>query len=74
MFAIIFSDIPVKNFADSKRIDAERFAVFFHDLLANGVYLPPSSVDAACVSASHTERDIEQTVEKVAVALTKAFP
>ena len=73
MFSIIFSDIPVKNFVDSKRIDAERFAVFFNNLLANGVYLPPSSVDAACVSAAHSEQDIEETVEKVAAALKKAF-
>lgn len=73
MFAIIFSDIPVKNFEDSKRIDAERFAVFFHDLLSNGIYLPPSSVDAACVSASHSQQDIEETVEKVKAALKRAF-
>ncbi len=73
MFAIIFSDKPVKNFEDSKRIDAERFAVFFHDLLANGIYLPPSSVDAACVSAAHSELDIEETIEKVIAALKKVF-
>lgn len=73
MFAIIFSDKPVKNFEDSKRIDAERFALFFHDLLANGIYLPPSSVDAACVSAAHSQRDIEETIEKVIAALKKVF-
>jgi len=73
MFAIIFSDKPVKNFEDSKRIDAERFAVFFHDLLANGIYLPPSSVDAACISAAHSRRDIEETIEKVIAALKKVF-
>ncbi len=73
MFSIIFCSKPVRNFADSKGIDAERFAVFFHDLLANGIYLPPSSVDAACVSAAHTERDIEETIEKVGAAFKKAF-
>ncbi|HIN63446.1 MAG TPA: hypothetical protein EYM95_02305 [Candidatus Obscuribacterales bacterium] len=73
MFSIIFCSKPVRNFADSKGIDADRFAVFFHDLLANGIYLPPSSVDAACVSAAHTERDIEETIEKIGAALKKAF-
>jgi len=73
MFSIIFCSKPVRNFADSKGIDADRFAVFFHDLLANGIYLPPSSVDAACVSAAHTERDIEETIEKVGAAFKKAF-
>ena len=73
MFSIIFCSKPVRNFADSKGIDADRFAVFFHDLLANGIYLPPSSVDAACVSDAHTERDIEETIEKVGAAFKKAF-
>lgn len=73
MFAIIFSDKPVKNFEDSKRIDAERFAKFFHELLATGIYLPPSSVDAACVSAAHTQHDIEDTVQKIAGALQTVF-
>lgn len=73
MFSIIFSDKPVLNFQDSKRIDAERFAQFFHLLLASGVYLPPSSVDAACVSAAHTAQDIEETIETVENALKRVF-
>ncbi|MCC7530633.1 MAG: aspartate aminotransferase family protein, partial [Candidatus Melainabacteria bacterium] len=73
MFSIIFSDKPVLNFQDSKRIDAERFAQFFHLLLANGVYLPPSSVDAACVSAAHTAQDIQETIETVEYAFKRVF-
>lgn len=73
MFAIVFSDKPVKNFEDSKRVDAERFAKFFHELLASGVYLPPSSVDAACVSAAHTAPNIDETIEKVAAAFKKVW-
>lgn len=73
MFSIIFSDHPVLNFQDSKRIDADRFAKFFHLLLDNGVYLPPSSVDAACVSAAHTAQDIDDTIEKVEHAFKRVF-
>jgi len=73
MFAIIFSDKPVLNFQDSKRIDAERFAKFFHILLDQGIYLPPSSVDAACVSAAHCELEIEQTIEKIGLAFKTVF-
>lgn len=73
MFAIIFSDKPVRNFDDSKRIDTERFARFFHYLLENGIYLPPSAVDAAFVSAAHSEEDIEQTISIGAAALKKVF-
>ena len=73
MFSIIFSDKPVLNFQDSKGIDAERFAQFFHLLLANGVYLPPSSVDAACVSSAHTAQDIDETIEQVEYAFKRVF-
>jgi glutamate-1-semialdehyde 2,1-aminomutase len=73
MFAIIFNDKPVRNFDDSKSIDAERFAKFFHLVLNQGIYLPPSAVDAACVSAAHTEQDIDMTIEKMTRALKQVF-
>lgn len=63
MFAIIFSPEPVNNFRDSLNIDAGSFAVFYHELLKRGVYLPPSSVDAAAISAAHSVNDIERTIE-----------
>lgn len=63
MFAIVFAEKPVRNWQDHRKIDSAAFATFFHKILARGVYLPPSSVDAACVSAAHTEDDIEQTIK-----------
>lgn len=62
MFGIIFAAKPVRNWQDHLSIDARAFAQFFHKVLSQGVYLPPSSVDAACVSAAHSEDDIEETV------------
>ncbi|MDZ4835809.1 MAG: glutamate-1-semialdehyde 2,1-aminomutase [Candidatus Melainabacteria bacterium] len=73
MFAFVFAAKAVKNFEDSKTIDAERFAKFFHELLANGVMLPPTAVDAACVSAAHSEADIDRTIVVCANALRKIF-
>jgi len=70
MFAIIFAAQPVRNYQDHLSIDAGAFARFFHYLLAHGVYLPPSSVDAACVSAAHSADDIEKTVGICADALS----
>lgn len=74
MFSILFAPSPVTNFQDSTRIDAELFSHFFHYLLSAGVYLPPSSVDAACVSAAHSESDIERTVSICASALSALNP
>jgi len=53
----------VRNWQDHLSIDAKGFAQFFHKILARGIYMPPSSVDAACVSAAHSEADIEETVK-----------
>lgn len=63
MFGIIFAAYPVRNYQDHLQIDCPKFARFFHFLLDKGIYLPPSAVDAACVSAAHTAADIDATIE-----------
>jgi glutamate-1-semialdehyde 2,1-aminomutase len=68
MFSILFAPHAVCNYKDSLAIDPRRFGKFFHNLLNHGVYLPPSSVDAACLSAAHTEQDIEETIRVCADA------
>ena len=47
---------------DARACDRERFARFFHGMLARGVYLPPSQFEAWFVSLAHTEEDIAATV------------
>lgn len=69
LFCIMFAPAPVNNFIDAKTISSEQFKQFYHLLLDKGVYLPPSSVDAAVVSAAHTISDIEYTVEMCGQAL-----
>jgi glutamate-1-semialdehyde 2,1-aminomutase len=73
MFAIVFCEKAVRNFDDSKNINAEQFAHFFHHLLGNGVTLPPSSVDAACVSFAHSENDIDRSLEICHAAFNRIF-
>jgi len=74
MFAIIFAEKPIKNYQDSLSIDAKAYARMFHSLLKDGIYLPPSSIDAACISAAHTEEEIDYTIEKFKAAFARAFP
>lgn len=69
MFALVFAPFPVKNLKDSLTIDATLFSRFYHKLLKRGIYLPPSSVDAAAISAAHTEDDIEATVKAICESL-----
>ncbi|MBL8085184.1 MAG: glutamate-1-semialdehyde 2,1-aminomutase [Candidatus Obscuribacter sp.] len=73
MFGIIFAAGPVRNFSQSKTIDAPAFARFFHYLLDKGVYLPPSPFDAAVLSSAHSREDIEITLAQMEPALDFAF-
>ncbi len=73
MISILFSKAPVFNYKDSLQIDAKTFALFYHQLLKRGIYFPPSSVDAAAVSASHSEEDIETSIAGICDALALTF-
>jgi len=41
------------------------FNRFFHLMLAEGVYLPPSQWEAAFFSAAHAKKDIQQLCERI---------
>jgi glutamate-1-semialdehyde 2,1-aminomutase len=73
MFGISFAAEPVKNYNDSLKIDSKAYAKFFHFLLKEGIYLPPSSVDAACISAAHSLEEIEFTLSICAAAFAEIW-
>lgn len=68
MFSVFFTDGPVRNYAEAKAQESFRFTPFFHSMLAQGVYLPPSAFESWFVSTAHDER----AVERVAAALPAA--
>jgi glutamate-1-semialdehyde 2,1-aminomutase len=49
----------VRNFDDAKAADHERFARFFHHMLDEGVYLPPSGYElwTLCTAFGEIERE-----------------
>lgn len=63
MFALYFSPKPISCHHDLDRVDLERFAPFYHALLDQGIYLPPSCLDAAGLGMSHTRTDLEYFVQ-----------
>ena len=42
--------------------DTKVFARYFHAMTERGIYLPPSQFEAAFLSLSHGEVEIEETV------------
>lgn len=65
MFSVFFTDRPVWNFSDVKASDVARFKRVFAGLLEQGIYIAPSAFEAWFVSASHTEQQIEKTIQAV---------
>jgi glutamate-1-semialdehyde 2,1-aminomutase len=59
LFSVAFSEGPVRNFEDAKGADHDRFARFFHHMLAEGVYLPPSGYEVwtLCTAFGAVERE-----------------
>jgi glutamate-1-semialdehyde 2,1-aminomutase len=65
MWGFFFREEPVRNFADAKTSDVERFKRFFHEALDRGVYLAPSAFEAAFMSAAHSDADIDETLNRL---------
>ncbi|TVL93528.1 glutamate-1-semialdehyde 2,1-aminomutase [Streptomyces sp. SAJ15] len=68
MFSVFFTNREVRDYEDAKRQESFRFTAFFHAMLAEGVYLPPSAFESWFVSTAHDAR----AIERVATALPKA--
>ena len=63
MLTVFFGVESVTDMDSASKNDREVFGHFFHAMLANGVYLPPSPFEAWFVSLAHSDEDIDATVE-----------
>lgn len=63
MFTLFFGSGPIHNLDDVKRCDSRRYAHCFHQLLARGVYFPPSPFEVCFISAAHTDADIQCLID-----------
>ena len=59
MIGFFFSEELPQNFEQTAACDHKKFATFFHAMLEEGVYLPPSGYEACFLSFAHTDADIE---------------
>jgi glutamate-1-semialdehyde 2,1-aminomutase len=68
MFSIFFTDAEVTDYASAKTQDGDAFKAFFHEMLALGVYLPPSAFESWFVSGAIDD----EALEIIAAALPQA--
>jgi glutamate-1-semialdehyde 2,1-aminomutase len=72
MFGFFFHPGPVRNFADARKANGERFRAFFHAMLDGGVYLAPSAYEAGFVSLAHSPANVAETLAVARKAFKKA--
>jgi glutamate-1-semialdehyde 2,1-aminomutase len=64
-----FSDRPVRDYQSATSASTDRYAVFFREMLARGIYVAPSQFEAWFLSAAHTDADINRTVAAARAAM-----
>ena len=64
-----FVDRSVTDYESATAADSESYATFFHSMLAQGVYPPPSQFEGWFLSAAHTERDVTRTIRAARKAM-----
>ena len=63
MFGLFFTEEDeVSNFYQVTNCNLDRFRLFFHGMLEQGIYLAPSAYEACFVSAAHGKEEIKQTL------------
>jgi len=65
MISVHFGEHKVIDFETAAKCDIALFNKFFHHMLSNGIYLPPSAYESWFFSNSLNENDIEKTMEAV---------
>ena len=65
MMSLFFHTNSVSNFDEAAKANHALFNNFFHHLLANGIYLPPSGYETWFISDAIKETEIDKTLEVI---------
>ena len=73
MISLHFADHDIVDFESASRADLPLFNRFFHHMLDNGIYLPPSAYESWFLSNALSFEDIDETVEVIKGFATKTL-
>jgi glutamate-1-semialdehyde 2,1-aminomutase len=63
MFSVFFADAEVVDYDGARAQQAFRYRALFHEMLARGVYLPPSAFESWFVSAAHDDAALDRVAD-----------
>ena len=73
VFVLLFTEGPVETFEDALRNDAELFVRYRRELAERGVFEMPENLGRSHVMYSHTDADVDLTLEAAEEALRAAL-
>jgi glutamate-1-semialdehyde 2,1-aminomutase len=73
VFALCFMDGPIESYEDVLRNDAELFVTYRRELLRRGVLEVPENLGRSHLMYSHTDADVDFTLEAAEAALRRAL-
>ena len=62
MISVHFTDCPVTDFASSATGNNEMFKKYFHGMLDQGIYLPPSAFESYFLNDALSYEDLDETI------------
>jgi glutamate-1-semialdehyde 2,1-aminomutase len=71
MFQVFFTDSEVSCYDDVKKSDIRLFKKYFHGMLKNNVFIPPSQFETCFLSTAHTDEDVELTINAIENSLSQ---
>ncbi|MEF8795741.1 MAG: glutamate-1-semialdehyde 2,1-aminomutase [Salinivenus sp.] len=70
MVSLFFTEEQVVDQETAKTTDTDQYAAYFHAMLEEGIYLPPSQFEAIFFGLSHGEAELDATLRAQRHALT----
>ena len=71
MISLHFTENPVEDFESAKKGDNQFFKKYFHGMLANGVYLPPSAYESYFLNDAISYDDLNFTLNAFKKVISK---
>ena len=72
MFSVFFRDGAVRDYDEAKAQHVPAYSAFFHSMLSQGVYLPPSAFESWFVSGAHDEAAVDRVLAALPGAASAA--
>jgi glutamate-1-semialdehyde 2,1-aminomutase len=71
IFTLFFTEGKVRDFKSARNSDTRKYAVYFREMLKQGIYLAPSQFEANFPSFAHSDEDLRKTVKAFNRAVKK---